>query len=273
MPLSDYKIVIPKIPSDEEWSEYIESLEGRERDIYTLCAKGYNLLADFNETSATYERIGWLSLWTKVMTALESIIPAVQSGSNLILQSLSRATFEWMQHQFAITDPIHDLIENMRINKQVAISEYVYRSVVDRLRAYAAWCLWSDKNFYQELLDPRTQRNIWDSRPAREILENAKKWQQHEMLYGPLNSETDEKKLKQGRRNMEALYREKIRRIDDWLGDAKIQHWFKKLEENSNFRTFSFFSLFGDDNTLEQRLNKYQLRFAYISYSEGSMEL
>lgn len=271
--LSDYNLVLPRIPSDDEWIEYIESVEGREKDINTLRAKGYNLLADLNETNATYERIGWLSLWSKIMAALESIIPALNSGSNLILQSLSRATFEWMQHQLAITDPIHDLNENKRTHKKIVMTEYVYRSVVDRLRAYAVWCLWSDKNYYQELIDPRTQKNIWDPGPAREIFENNEKLQCYERFYGPLDSEIDESKLKQGRREMEALYREKIRRIDDWLGDAKIQHWSKRLEDNHRSRTFSFFSLFGEDSKIAKRLKKYQLRFAYTSYSEGSMAL
>lgn len=271
--LSDYNLVLPQIPSEEEWIEYVESLEGRERDISILRAKGYNLLADFDETSATYERVGWLSLWAKVMTALESIIPALHSGSNLILQSLSRATFEWMQHQFTITDPIHDLIEHIQTSREIVMTEYAYRSVVDRLRAYTAWCLWSDKNYYQEIIDPRTQKNIWDSRPAREIFKNPEKLQCYEKFYGPLDSEIDDDKLKQGRRKMEALYREKIRRINDWLGDITIQHWSKKLEENNRSRTFSFFSLFEDNGKITKQLNKYQLRFAYASYSEGSMAL
>lgn len=271
--LSDFNLVLPQVPSEDEWIEYIESTEGRERDISTLRAKGYNLLADLNERHATYERVGWLSLWAKVMAALESMIPALHSGSDLILESLSRATFEWLQHQLAITDPIHDLLENRRTHKEIVMTEYAYRSVVDRLRAYTAWCLWSDKNYYQELIDPRTQKNIWDSGPAREILQNAKKLQSYERFYGPLDSEIDENKLRQGRRNMEALYREKIRRIEDWLGDTKVKHWSNKLKDNYRSRQFSFFSLFGEDSKITERLHKYQLRFAYTSYSEGSMAL
>ncbi len=271
--LSDYNLVLPQIPSEEEWIEYIESLESRERDIPTLRAKGYNLLTNFNEITATYERVGWLSLWAKVMAALESIVPALHSGSNLILQSLSRATFEWIQHQLAITDPVHDLLENKQANRKVVMTDYAYRSVVDRLRAYMAWCLWSDRNYYRELIDPGTQKNIWNPGPAREIYRNTEKLQCYERFYGPLDSEIDENKLKQGRRNMEALCREKIRRIDDWLGDIKIQRWSKKLEENNGSRTFPFFSLFGNDNKITKRLKKYQLRFAYASYSEGSMAL
>ncbi|MDD3847148.1 MAG: hypothetical protein PHC90_12435 [Syntrophorhabdaceae bacterium] len=248
--LSDFNLVLPQVPSENEWIEYIESTEGRERDISTLRAKGYNLLADLNERHATYERVGWLSLWAKVMAALESMIPALQSGSDLILESLSRATFEWLQHQLAITDPIHDLLENRRTHKEIVMTEYAYRSVVDRLRAYTAWCLWSDKNYYQELIDPRTQKNIWDSGPAREILQNAKKLQSYERFYGPLDSEIDENKLRQGRRNMEALYREKIRRIEDWLGDTKVKHWSNKLKDNYRSRQFSFFSLFGEDSKI-----------------------
>ncbi len=272
--LSDYNLVLPQIPSHEEWIEYIESVEGQERDISILRAKGYNLLADFNETSATYESLGWLSLWAKVMAALESIIPALHSGSNLILQSLSRATFEWMQHQLAITDPIHDLIQNMQINKQVIMSDYLYRSVIDRLRGYAAWCLWSDRKFYQELIHPHTQNDIWDSKPAREILDDGEKLRRYEELYGPLNSETDEKILRQGRTKMERKYREKIRRIDQWLGDTKIEHWCKKLlEMKRNGKPLTLFGLFGDDNTIRKRLPKHGLKFAYTNYSESSMAL
>ena len=80
--LSDFNLVLPQVPSEDEWIEYIESTEGRERDISTLRAKGYNLLADLNERHATYERVGWLSLWAKAYRATCPLASSVHLLNN-----------------------------------------------------------------------------------------------------------------------------------------------------------------------------------------------
>jgi len=155
-PLNDLELHLPQVPTEEEWNKAISELEGRIKEAAITRAKGYNLLADFQEPKATFERIGWLNLWVKAMVAIESAISAYQEGLDWVLQTTSRSTIEWNLHAFALIEPISDIIElEKSIEKskhKVIVSsrsrEYSYRKTVERLRAYAAWCLWSDKVLY-----------------------------------------------------------------------------------------------------------------------------
>jgi hypothetical protein len=277
--LNDFELLLPQLPTEEEWIKTISELEGREKEAAIVRAKGYNLLADFQELKASFERIGWLSFWAKAMTALESAISAFQYGSDWVLQTISRATFEWVLHVLVIIEPISDLIEIEKSSHKVVVSgrshEYSQRKTVERLRAYAAWCLWSDKVYFNELIHPKTLEKTWDPNPAKGILSNEEALERYERLFGRLESETDDKKLKQGRAEMERLYKEKIRRIDQWLGDAQLKEWYDKILEVSrkNRGAVSFFNLFDPEATVSKRLQKHGLRFGYAQYSVSSMGL
>ncbi len=61
--------------------------------------------------------------------------------------------------------------------------------VIERMRAYTAWCLWNDKRFYAELLDPQTQQGIWDQAPTLEIVSDPDERAMYERLFGPLEVE------------------------------------------------------------------------------------
>ncbi len=78
--LGDLELQLPKIPTDEEWTNVINELQGLEKEATVVRAKGYTLLAAFNESKATLERIGWLNLWAKTIVALESALSAFKEG-------------------------------------------------------------------------------------------------------------------------------------------------------------------------------------------------
>ena len=94
------------------------------------------------------------------MTALESAVPAFQYGSDWVPQTISRSTFEWWLHILVIIEPIYDLIELQKANHKIIVldktHENAQRKTVERLRTYAAWCLWKDKIYFQEHLHPKT---------------------------------------------------------------------------------------------------------------------
>lgn len=277
--LNDLELHLPQLPTEEEWMKVINELAGREKEAAIVRAKGYNLLDDFYEPKASFERIGWLSSWAKTMTALESAVSAFQYGSDWVLQTISRSTFEWRLHILVIIEPIYDLIEIQKTGHKVVVLDKTHensqRKTIERLRGYAAWCLWNDKNYFQEHLHPKTLEAAWDTNPAKKILSDKVELEKYEMLFGRLESETDSNKLKQGRAKQERILKDKIRRIDQWLKDSQIEEWNDKILEvaRKNKGAVSFFSLFDLSATIIKRLHKHGLRFTYTQYSAGSMGL
>lgn len=276
---SDLKLHLPQLPAHEEWMKTISELEGRDKEATIVRAKGYNLLADFQESNASFERIGWLNSWAEAMTALESGISAFQYGSHWVLQTILRATFEWWLHLIVISEPMIGLLQVEKCGHKVVVSgrahEYAQRKTVERLRAYAAWCLWKDKIHFRERLHPRTLEAAWDPNPAKEILSSEEGLEKYEMLFGKLESETDSRKLKQGRAEQERFFKDKIHRIDQWLGDTQLREWHDKILEVSdkNRGIVSFFNLFDPEATVSKLLQKHGLRFTYTRYSASSMGL
>jgi hypothetical protein len=277
--INDLGLHLPQLPTDDEWMKVINELTGCEKDAAIVRAKGYNLLSDFQEPKASFERIGWLNFWSKTMTALESAISAFQYGSDWVLQTISRSTFEWRLHILAIIEPIYDLIEIEKSGLKVVVSdrthEYAKKKAVDRLRGYAAWCLWKDKTYFREHLHPKTLAAAWDANPAKEILSDEEKLEKYEMLWGKLESETDTNKLNQGRVEQERILKDKIRRIAQWLKDSQIEEWYGRILEvaRKNKGAVSFFNLFDQNDTIIKWLHKYGLRFTYTQYSASSMAL
>ncbi|MCD6334273.1 MAG: hypothetical protein J7M27_02955 [Candidatus Latescibacteria bacterium] len=280
--LGDYKLLLPQKIPKEEWSKSIEQLEGCAKEAAILQAKGYNLLEEIEESKATPERIGWLNLWAKTYTVLESAMSAFEYRSDFVLQVISRSTFEWGLHAHVLIEPITDLnadisaIERKSHKKFRVTSRIHLKQCVDRLRAYTAWCLWSDKVHYDAQMDPKKLRGVWDPSPAREILADKKRLEIYERLFGKLEVEVDEDKLKQGRAEMEYQCREKIDRIDQWLSDPDLKPWADKIKSltKGNKRHVSFFALFDESpTTVWKRLQKHEISFAYSLYSISSMVL
>ncbi len=276
--LGDLELQLPKLPTDEEWINAINELQGLEKEATNVRAKGYTLLAAFNESKATSERIGWLNLWAKTIVALESSILAYQEGLDWVLQSVLRTTFEWVLHCRVLFEPFSSTEPEKSKSKVVVpirSRKDSQRKTVERLRAYAAWCLWSDKVLYRELIHRKTLEGVWNPNPAKKILDNEKDKEGYERLFGTLVIETDEEKLNKDRKEMVRLYRNKIARIDKWLQDPQLKSWSEKLIKLSKKKkgAFSFFNLFDLDATIPKELMKYGLRFGYATYSKSSMGL
>jgi len=276
--LNDFKFLLPPIPTEEDWNKNINQLEGLEKEAAVIRARGYNLLEDFQETKVNFERIGWLNAWAKAMNALDTAFSAFQYGSDWVLQTLSRATFELEHHLLVIIEPIFDITQIKKSHKVVVPGrshEYAERQTIERLRAYAAWCLWSDKVYFNELIHPMTLKGVWDPIPAKTILSNKEALEGHERLYGRLESEIDSEKLKQGRAEMELFYKNKIQQIDQWLEGAQLKKWYDMILmlSRENRRAVSFFNLFDPEATLAKRLKKHGVRFGYAQYSASSMGL
>jgi len=140
----------------------------------------------------------------------------------------------------------------------------VWDEVIDRMRAYTAWCLWNDKGFYEELLRPQTQHGIWDQRPTLEIVRDPDQRAIYERLFGPLEvEEQDELKRQQDVQIYQA--EQAKRRIEIWLDHPDLQPWAQKLASAPR-RIRSFFELLDENPYMPSRLRGMGMGFAYITY-------
>ncbi len=273
----EIELNLPELPSEDEWRKHINGLTGIERDLGIIRAKGYNLLGDFDEPKASFERIAWLNFWSKTMTALESATSAYQYGSDWVLQTISRSTFEWRLHVLVIFEPLYDVVKLEKTSAKIVVldktHENAQRKIVERLRGYAAWCLWNDKKYFQECLHPKTLDAAWDPSPAKEILSDEEELEKYEYFFGKLEAETDSEKLKQGREHQERILKGKIARIEQWLEDPKLKQWHQRIIEIARKKkgNASFFNLFDPNASIAKSLYKHGMRFTYNQYSLGSM--
>ena len=150
-------------------------------------------------------------------------------------------------------------------------NEYACRSSVDRLRAYTAWCLWHDKAYFKEVLNPKSMRDIWNANTLGKQGYSAFLADQFLKKVGrPL----DEKFLREGSRNVRQYYTDKIRQIDEWMADPLLRKWHQAIEASSkkNIVGVPFFMLFDRaDVSIPKRLLKEGMRHSYSSYILSSM--
>ncbi|MBC8440075.1 MAG: hypothetical protein H8D87_10350 [Deltaproteobacteria bacterium] len=275
--VKDFTFIIPPL-WEKDWNGAISKAKGADRDLLICQAQALSMLKDINNFKVTPERIAWLSMWTKAFAALEGAKAALGINSQYIFKIIQRVSFEGCLHAELIFEPLSNMYRMKQSNKKVIISKWfesgTYNQIIIRLQAYAAWCFWNDKLFYEELLDSRTLHGIWDPEPAKQILNDPDMLSVHKKIYGPLDIETNKAELKESRLKMEEFYREKLKRTEVWLEYPSLVQWKKKIEElrKKPDGPITFFTLFDESvKSVPKRLCSVDLRFAYASYMEGSM--
>ena len=167
MLLHEYKLLIPTI-SMKDWLQAVEMASGLMRDVLDAQTTGLKIVANIKEPTASTERIGWLNIWAKTFAALEAVSAALSHHSRLVLLLCQRNTFELMLQMHTIMDPIRKFDKKNEHDESPKVAnetnEYACRSSVDRLRAYTAWCLWHDKAYFKEVLNPKSMRDIWNAK-------------------------------------------------------------------------------------------------------------
>jgi hypothetical protein len=289
MRMQDFKLALPTFKI-KDWEDAVAAASGVMKDILSAQTEGVRLLVPINETEASTERIGWLNLWAKTFAALEAVAAAQTHRSKLVIQLAQRTSFELMLQAHAIIDPLRKLNEKQDLGIEADpdtgknrkppdlrtpardAKEFAFRSCVDRLRAYTAWCLWHDKAYFKEVLNPKSMRDIWSSETGIG-LKNIP-----HLLSPFLESEgdhcLDENCLREGSRNVRKLYTEKIRQIEEWLADPQLRPWEAAIEgvSRKNIVGVPFFALFDrSDVSIPKRLLREGIRFTYSTYIASSM--
>lgn len=245
------RLRLPEFSGD--WDDVVAQAEGAEKDLLTVLARGANLLKPINDFSANFERVAWLSLWTKCYWNVQAALSALRGRSEYFLEVLSRTSFEVLLHVLTITEA----------------------NPTERLRAYSAWCLWNDRSFQIEFVDPHTLNGIWDPQPAEGILRDPNARLAYEQLFGPIDVETDRRKLAKGRLRQQHEERLRLHRLETWLEHGDLRRWYEKLRaatKGKKKKQVAFFALFNEsDRSVARRLEELQMRFLYINYVKGSL--
>jgi hypothetical protein len=237
---------------EHDWQGAINAASGADKLLVNIEGRAAHLLKRISDPSVTFERLAWISLWTKAFSILEGTRAAVAQNSQYLLELLARTSFELVLHAQTVSES----------------------EPIERLRAYAAWCLWNDQKFQTEFLDPRTLKGIWNPEPAKAIVEDPKQREVYEKLFGELDAEIDPKKLQKGRMLQETQERFRLQRLENWLNHPDLSRWRERLQDLSrrNNRQVAFFALFNESETsVAQRLRSSNIRFLYVTYAKASL--
>lgn len=274
MLLNEYKLSIPKVSMDD-WEKAVDSSSGLIRDVLIAQTSGVRLLQSVKETQSSTERIGWLNIWAKSFAALESTAAAITHRSKLSLLLCQRNTFELMLQMHTVLDPMRAVLNEAPQNQHLKeVREYAMRSCIERLRAYTAWCLWHDKAYYIEMLNPKSMRDIWNFEVFNEI-QNMKNPATHiEKFLENFDSGLDEGTFRKLGREVRNKYTEHIKQIDEWMADPRLRKWTNVIEQTrrQNIVGVPFFILFDrSDVSIPKRLLKEGMRSSYPSYIMSSI--
>ena len=263
------------IPSlwEKAWKEAINNASGVEKNILIIQERAADLLKQINDRRVTFSRLAWLNIWTRVFSMLEGIFCALPKKSLYVLRLLNRTSFEMILQTQSIMEPVlrmHRGIENEN-KKPIASNplKNVEEETFKRLEAYAAFCIWNDCLYYDQIVNPENLNAVWDSKLAEQIYRDSNRLVAYEAIYGKLKVVTDERELKKGRLRQQDEGRHRLHRLRTWLDHPDLKSWHKRLKQD---KLMTFFTLIGEARTsVKKSLDGFDLSFAYPVYSEGSM--
>ncbi|MEW6521087.1 MAG: hypothetical protein AB1461_16905 [Thermodesulfobacteriota bacterium] len=271
---------------DNNWDEIIGNADGVEKELIIVQARAASLLKKINDTGVSFARLAWLNLWTRNINLLDATFAAILSKSDFSLEIFTRIIFEYDMQVFAIFEPMLNSNMHRNDNSNIKIfdkNEFAKFESVKRLNAYAAWCLWSDKEYLESYLHKKTLDGIWDVEPTKELLdgfENEDQLRAYERIFGKLKIDLDEKQLKINRLKQQDSGQKNLNCINNLLNhNSELKEWHDKIKEirgknknNNIYRPISFYELFNEtEKSVAKRLSSLGMRFSYVTYSRGSL--
>lgn len=188
---------------EKDWDGAIRNAAGVEKNLLRIQAQAANLLRQINDQRVTFVRLAWLNLWTKAFVALDGAVCALPMNSLYVLRMVARASFEQMLHAQSIMEPVLKIYSGSEASKEKVIPPDLIKDreeeSVKRLEAYAAWCIWNDHIFYEQLVRSETLDSVWDANPSQQIAWDLESLEAYESIYGQLKIDLDERELKKGR--------------------------------------------------------------------------
>jgi hypothetical protein len=279
-PLESVILWIPSFPK-QDGRPTLAGLEGPAKMIALQQQRAVRLLDDLETTQATFAKIAWLTHWTRAFELLNATRAILDASTGIASGMLARICMEQALQIQVILDPVLSTLgKKSKGSNPIHISsnakERYWHETIERLNAYAAWCLHSDSEYYKFLSEKRTLDEIWEEDSRRSILRDPSAKRMHEMLYGPIEVLSDAE-VALDRKKHEKAIREDFRRVTSWLSSKSILPWRSRIADcikASKSRTPTFFELFSEtEQTIRKRLSAQGLGFAYQSYQRGSLQI
>jgi hypothetical protein len=262
---------------DRNWAEAIESAEEPEKAILFIQRRAVLILKEIEHFQVTFARLAWLNIWSKTFSALDGTLCSLAKDSIYLLRILTRTTLELELHLHMIMQPVLDLCEQRQGSVPAQSKKEKKAASINRLEAYASWCIWNDRCHYKQIVEPGTSEVVWDPEPSLKIVNDPDALVVHEAIFGKLDVETNKMELKKGRLIQQDVGYHRIRRLETWLNHPVLASWHEKLKslagrKEKNFVTF--FSLVGEASMgVPKGMENLEIPFAYPVYNEGSLAI
>lgn len=258
---------------EKDWKEAINNASDVEKNILIIQERAADLLKQINDKRVTFSRLAWLNIWTRVFSILDGIICALPKSSLYVLRILGRTSFEMTLQTQSIMEPVLRIYRGIEKGNKKTITSSSLRNreedSLKRLEAYAAYCIWNDCQFYDQIVDPENLNAVWDAKPAEQIYRDLNRLAAYEAIYGKLKVETDQRELKKGRLRQQNEGQHRLHRLRTWLDYPDLKPWHNRLKKD---KLMTFFTLIGEARTsVKKSLDEFGLPFGYPVYSEGSM--
>jgi hypothetical protein len=219
------------------------------------------------------ELAAWLLIWSRCFNLCEAVLAARERPTGVALHVFNRAAFEAVLQLQVIVELPQDMQDDR-------FDESTLRSlVIDRLRAYAAWCLTYDERYYQSLLDPDYLKSVYDPEPDRNfIAQLGANRAKYEAVFGPIVEVSDEEATLEMQQAAERTNL-RLQTIRAWLNDRRLEPWRTKIRDLEarnprRRREVAFYELFDDkQSSVRQRLKETGRLAHYVEYQTASRVL
>ncbi len=261
-PFSELQFEFPNA-WDQDWEELADGWEGTKGELIRTLGKGASTLKIAATWQVSPERLAWLVLWTRNWTQAKAAIAALDGKSTFLLELIWRSAFELNLQISAILNP---KAPGIWPKSEFTITEI--EEISERLRAYLAWALDSDRRYLSGMLRRDTMDKVFNAEEEYDEVADEKLQPLTQALWGDfkrpvVGHEAAEEKKKArsyifGRRN----------RIVGLLDDSRLQKW-RNLIERDRPRTF-FAMLCKFDSSITNRLKAMDMEIGKSLYEHPS---
>ncbi len=212
------RFVIPDFEAREPEVGDISELERAENVFRAFASQAP---AGLNGRLVTPARLCWVVLWSRTTNLGIAVASALAQDDHYTVEILSRPLDELHLHMKAIiTSP--EPVETQ--------SKEYWEGVTDRLHAFLAWCLKSDRDFFEKAGSRTFMDLIWDPKPVADIVKDDKRAALHDFL-GTKFEILNTHEIEAERTKSEIAMREKVGEIKALLRDNRLKKWVSRLQQ------------------------------------------
>jgi len=250
------RFLIPGFSDEDQVRQLYEESDGADKTLYLVYIRLVNNIQKF-DSDVNAEKYAWMLLWTRVFNALQDALILRNTSTTLTIQMLLRSIGDIQRIVLLLCKSIEPIVDST-VNVDV---------LVNRMRDYAVWCLWSDCKAIRDQSDYRSTRKVFDPNPLKEM-KNQKLFQ--EMYPNFIQMETDPSKLKKQREKYEADLYSQIKSIEDIVNDLGLKGLWDYLERKGDqHKSYIEFTI--DNNTsVKKEMAENDIRFGYSEYMKQS---